>query len=169
MPKRAKPIEFHIFEGNPNRLTKKQIEERKKSKLNIGTLNFVMPERVKKIEYARKKWNELIGLFTDSAAFNLVTTADAGLIERYCLTYAEYHTLQDIRQEIVSMYPDDLKRQYELTSLKQLEGKINTKNKILVDLEDHLYLTPLARIRSVIKKEEKQEAEDPLKKMGFDI
>lgn len=168
MTRRAKPIEFHILDGNKNRLTKKQIKERENSKITLGTLDFVMPERVKKIKYAREKWNSLIDLFNESK-FELVTTADVGVIERYCLTHAEYMHLQDIKQEIAKMYPDDLKKQYDQAEIKKLDAKINTKNNILTAMEDHLYLTPLSRIRSIVKKERKREEEDPLKKMGFDI
>jgi len=64
MPGRnAKPIAIHIAEGNPNRLTKKQIRDRQAAEIKLGTEKpklLKVPNYVKSDEVAHNCWKDLI-------------------------------------------------------------------------------------------------------------
>jgi phage terminase small subunit len=108
---------------------------------------------------------EIIGLYTESE-LDFVSTSDAGLIERYCLTYAEYLSLQDVRDEIVARGWDKVKT-YHATDELNLDSNINKKLDQLTRMEDRLYLNPLSKNRNVPKKPAKQPEASPLEKAGF--
>jgi phage terminase small subunit len=164
------PIEFKILEGNPNRLTKRQIKERQAAKIKIGDDGFTMPKSLKGKKFAEEKWLWLIQLFKEAkeAGFDLVSTGDTGVIERYCLTYDEYNTLQELRNEIKKEMKGDIRKEFLKATTINLETNINKKAEMLLQMEGHLYLTPLTKARNIIKQNKQKVEEDPLKKMGFE-
>lgn len=165
MPGRwAKPLQLHVHQGNPSHLTKAEIEERSESEIKFGDHNFITPSRVKKNKIALKKWKEIISRYQDGE-IDFVTTSDTGILERYCLTYAEYYNLQTIRDEIESKGWDIIKTYHAINELG-LESDINKKLDLLVKMEDRLFLNPLAKIRN-IPKQQKEKQESPLEKQGF--
>jgi P27 family predicted phage terminase small subunit len=154
----ALPIGLHLYKGNPNRLTKEEIEKRQQSELRIGDHNFVIPQIVKKNKHAKNKWNEIINLYKNYGV-DIVTTSDVTILERYCLTYAEYINLQEVKSEILKKGWDKVKTYHAITELN-LENNINKKMDILIKMEDRLFLTPLAKVKNVIPKSSESE-KDP--------
>jgi len=160
----AKPIGMHILEGNPNRLTKADIEARKDSEIQLGTQKFKMPKMVRKNPVAKKKWKEIIKLFKQ---FNVqfVSTSDTTMLERYCLTYAEYINLQTVRAEVEAAGSrDDVSNVaiYKKLDDYNLESAINKKMDMLIKMEDRLFLNPLAKLKNIQKKKViKKDESDP--------
>jgi phage terminase small subunit len=172
----AKPISLHIAEGNPNRLTKAQMEQRKESEIKLGDNHFKCPDYVKSDANAYKKWREIIKLYKD---VDFVSSSDIGLLARYCLTWSEYLRLINNRKHIEALeadwdkyenvFPEEFAFQIEkllkLNPLLQLETAINKKMDLLIKMEDRSFLNPLAKVKNVPKKEITKE--DPLAAKGF--
>ena len=93
----AKPIDLHIVSGNPSHLTKAEIEHRKKSEIHLGEQKLVCPAYVKTNKEAYKKWKEIKKLYT---GFKFVSSADVGVIARYCMAFAQYIDLIERRDRI---------------------------------------------------------------------
>jgi hypothetical protein len=71
------------------------------------------------------------------------------------LTFAEYYTLQEVRDEIEAKGWDRVKTYHAISELG-LETDINKKLDALTKMEDRLFLNPLAKIRNVPKTESKK-------------
>ncbi len=149
MGRKKEPVKLLLLKGKTH-LSKKEIAERMASEIQFGTYDFKMPTIVKNDKEAAKKWRELIALFTKPEPLGLISTADAGLIERYCLTYSEYIKLKKSKlgAEIIG---------------KVIDKKLD----LLLKMERELLLTPAAKIRSSGKNNKKQEKQSPLQKKGF--
>jgi phage terminase small subunit len=183
MGRNAKPISLHLLEGNPNRLTKAQIEARKEAEIHLGDSRLRAPQFVKKDIVAYSKWKECVKIFED---VELVTSADVGHLARYCKTFSEYLNLLSHRDQIQGMEPFDddqeslildefeekkgarwAKKTWQkinylmsLGGLLSIDKAINAKLAALNAMEDRLFLHPLARVKNVPKKEKKA-PEDP--------
>lgn len=163
--RRGKPLQLHLLDGK-SRLTKDEIRFRSENEIHIGNNNFIITKMVEKNSVAKEKWNEIIQLYLECAA-DFVSSADIGIIERYCLTYSEYVDLQKARDEIKWQERDAVKTARALYDLG-IEDSINKKIDILTKLEDRLFLNPLAKVRNIPKKEKKTSKEDPAKQMFGD-
>jgi phage terminase small subunit len=152
--RRAIPLSLHKANGNKSHLTAAEIRDREENEIHFGTFDFKPTRRLKKNKIALKKWRETIDLYT-SGNVDFVTTSDAGLLERYCLTFAEYYTLQEVRDEIEAKGWDRVKTYHAISELG-LETDINKKLDALTKMEDRLFLNPLAKIRNVPKTESKK-------------
>lgn len=159
MGRNAKPIALHIAQGNPNRLTKAEIEARKKSEIKLGEQKFKCPQFIKDDVIAYKKWKELIKEYKIAAenGIELLTSSDIGLLARYCKTFSEYERL--LQRKNYEM---------ELNEILALETAINKKMDMLIKMEDRLFLNPLAKVKNVPKKEPQKE-KDPLAEKFGDI
>jgi len=145
MPRPKKPVKLLVLEGRTH-LTKKQIAERMQSEISIGDYNFKASNIIKKDPVALKKWNEIVKLFTEPEPLGLISTSDSGLMERYCLTYAEY---------------------IEMRKSKYIDHKeLNKKLDLLLKMEKELLLTPASKIRSSGKNQQKQK-QSPLERAGY--
>lgn len=178
----AKPIELHLLEGNPNRLTKKQIKERKDSEVKLGERKITCPDFVKNDVVALKKWKEILKIYAKS---DLVSSADEGLLGRYCKTYSEYQDLLRRRDVLTNMEGFDTEEEEDIleiledqfgkkqskdiminkvlyilsmSGLLAIEKAINSKMDMLIKMEDRLFLNPLAKVKNVPKKEPPKEA-----------
>jgi|WetSurMetagenome_2_1015567.scaffolds.fasta_scaffold17057_8 hypothetical protein len=169
MPGRhAKPIGLHLLEGNPNNLTKEEIEKRKADELHIGTQEFVEPVGVRKNKVAHAKWCEIMRLKEESEA-DWITSADTSLIERTCMTDARIKKLELVERNLEKIITksggtefDFIKKSNELS----LCNNIIKASELLKKLWEQLGLTPRARIGHIGKKVKKEE-ETPLQKAGF--
>ena len=160
----AKPIGLHIAEGNPNRLTKEQIEKRKQSEIKLGSTKLVCPNYIKSTVNAYAKWKEIIKIYKE---VDFVSSGDMGLLARYCMTHSEYLNLCETRNRIGSLradwsqYKDSFPEEFQLNIeivLKlnadlSLESAINKKMDMLIKMEDRLFLNPLAKIKNIPKQE----------------
>lgn len=183
----AKPIALHLAQGNPNRLTKAEIERRKKTEIKLGDNKLKCPDYVKRDVIAYTKWKEITKIYKD---IDFVSSGDVGLLGRYCKTFSEYHSLVDCREKImnsdlsddeIKLVNDTLTEEYGERKAKKLFEKIdyilstagvlsidtaiNKKMDMLIKMEDRLFLNPLAKVKNVPKKEPEQV--DQLAAKGF--
>ena len=185
----AKPIELHLLNGNKRHLTKVEIEQRKKSEVQLGEHKLVCPPYVRHDKNAYKKWKEIAKLYKD---IDFVSSADVGLMARYCMAFSEYINLTehrkacatirvdtengedtDMLEVLAAKYPvktavkmfEKIEYTFSLSGVLAVDKALNAKMTTLVQMEDRLFLNPLAKIRNVPKKEVKQG--DPLGDKGF--
>ena len=172
----AKPINLHMAGGNPNRLTKAEIEHRQDTQIKTGTKYFRCPDYVKDDVNAYKRWKEVLVIYKDA---DYVSSGDVGVLARYCMTHSEYLRLLDDRKHLEALeadwskysdvLPEDLSYQVEkilkLNALLQLETAINKKQDLLLKIEDRTFLNPLAKVKNIPKKEPVKV--DPLAARGF--
>lgn len=180
----AKPVTLHLAQGNPNRLTKAEIQRRKKAEIKLGDHKLKCPQFVKEDVAAYAKWKEITKLYKD---IDFVSSGDVGLLGRYCMTFSEYQKLLEHRKRIDSLdgltidEHDELEQQVGEDAAKDLFNKINyilsvdgvlkldtainKKMDMLIKMEDRLFLNPLAKVKNVPKKE--PEKKDPLTAKGF--
>ena len=144
---------------------------------------------MKALPAAAKKWREMVKLYQ---GFDFVRSGDVGMLERYCVAYAEYLDLVEHRGRIRDMELDEMderllekvlpevysrqravktfeKIDYILSvaGLLALDKAINAKMDALVKMEDRLFLNPVAKIKNVPKTPEKKV--DAAAEMGFDV
>jgi phage terminase small subunit len=172
--RQAKPWQLHVLEGNKNHLTKQELQDRKDNEIRFGTQDFQPSDRLKKNKVALKKWNELIGLYTDGH-IEFVSIADQDLLERYCFTHADYIQLLDVKDSAMldlgkRVNKETGKKLSELQIYgaisKTIEKSINKKLQLLLSMDMQLILTPLAKLKNVGRKPG-EDKEDPLVKKGF--
>ncbi|MFZ3172064.1 MAG: hypothetical protein WA118_08800 [Carboxydocellales bacterium] len=166
----GKPIQLHVAQGNPNRLTKSEIERRQNSEVKVGTQKLTCPAYVKNDVVAFAKWKEVIKVYK---GVDFVSSGDVGLLSRYCMTHSEYVRLCGNRKKLETLHADWERYQgalpenfiYAMEALiridheLQLETAINKKMDMLIKMEDRLFLNPLAKVKNVPKKE--PEKSDP--------
>lgn len=186
--RRAKPIEIHLLDGNKSHLTKAEIEHRRQSEIKLGERKVICPMYVKNNKEAYKKWKEILKIYKNT---ELISTADVGMLARYCITFSEYLDLIKHRAVIENIPWDEtdnfeaveiLNEYYSRLKVAKLVDKINyimsvggllamdkainAKMDQLVKMEDRLFLNPLAKIKNIPKEPPKEEV-DPLQEKGF--
>jgi len=172
----GKPIALHLAQGNPNRLTKAEIERRKKAEIKLGDNKLKCPEFVKSDVNAFAKWKEITKIYKE---IDFVSSGDIGLLARYCMTFSEYLQLLENRKRVGQFHADwdeyedvlpedfiDAMNKYMRLNVDlQIDSAINKKMDMLIKMEDRLFLTPLSKVKNVPKKE--TEKVDPLAAKGF--
>ncbi len=185
MGRNAKSIGLHLAEGNPNRLTKAEIEARQAAEVKLGEQDLKKlkkPTFITKDKIANKHWTALIKEYAAAAeqGVELLTSSDVGTLALYCKTYSEYERLLEAYQRIDriaantdSLYdyilgqPDEyaIKAMTQIAQLASIDGilkietAINKKMDMLLKMQDRLFLNPLAKVKNVPKpKEGKKES-----------
>lgn len=168
MGRNAQPIDILTANGRKH-LTKAEITQRKNSEIKLGDHKLKCPDFVKRDVVAYKKWKEVTKLYKD---IDFVSSGDAGMLARYCMTFSEYQRLLINRKSVEVfeinwdsrwdvMFPleirDGINRLLKLDPVLQLESAINKKMDMLLKMEDRLFLNPLAKVKNIPKqpKEEK--------------
>lgn len=184
----AKPVALHLAEGNPNRLTKEQIQQRKEAEVKLGAQDLKKlkkPGYVSKDKIANRIWNELVKEYKSAAdqGVELLTSSDVGTLALYCKTFSEYERLLVQYQRLENIAIDEhildeyigraeevdevnykaLRYLSQLASIEgilKIESAINKKMDMLLKMQDRLFLNPLAKVKNVPKpkKEEKKSA-----------
>ena len=178
MPQKAKLIRFHEEKGS--HLTKKEKEERKSREIDLGDLKFTPPPAVKKDRRASATWRELAKIYIDSG-YTIAGSADRRALARYCLLWSEYTDLTERRKVIEDeRFPDSelglilpvdwvnhLVRRARVEPLARIDSTLLRMSAELTRLEDRLFLNPLARIKTIPKKDTKPKEQTPLEQQGF--
>ncbi len=189
----AKPVGLHVAEGNPNRLTKAEIQKRKDAEIKLGGARLKCPDYVKADPVALKKWRELVREYTAAAAagVDLVKSSDIGILARYCKTFSEYQELLKAYQRVSEIHYDceelddfisdidedgknilaykvqkQLRDLFSINGILTIESAINKKMDQLVKMEDRLFLNPLAKVKNVPKKEADKKPVSKFAKFG---
>lgn len=165
----AMPVALQVLQGNPNRLTKEDIEFRQDAQIELGNDVFKCPDYIRKNKIANKKWKEIVKLYRCNGT-QIASSADVGIISRYCLAHSEYVTMVKMREEFykeLDYMEYSIKKRFELLKDSQIEQQINKKSELLLKMENNLFLTPLAKIKNIPKKPPESEQESMLGKLGF--
>lgn len=183
----AVPVALHLMKGNKRHLTAAEIKKRQQSEVKLGDKKLVCPSYVRADKEAHKKWKEIVKLYKN---IDFVSSADVGMMARYCVTFSEYLDLLHHREKIrtVGFTPDEglaaveaLAEKYgtrraekmfekieyvlSVSGLLNLDKAINAKMNSLVQMEDRMFLNPLAKAKNIPKEEPKKA--DPLGDKGF--
>lgn len=194
MGRNAKPVALQIAEGNPNRLTREQIQQRKDAEVKLGKSDLDRlrpPALVKTDAVALGHWKQALKEYKEAAksGANLLTSSDVGLLAMYCRTYSEYEklliqyqTIENIKIDtnIFEEYFDkaeevegiELKALVYLSQLASLEGvlkietAINKKMDMLMKMQDRLFLNPSSKVKNVPAPKKKPEAPSKFGRFG---
>jgi len=176
MGRNGKPTDLHIAEGNPNNLTKAEIQARKDAEIKLGNSSIGKlrpPPFVRNDAVAFKYWKQHLKEYQSASdqGIELLTSSDIGMLALYCKTYAEYERLLKSYQSIDTIAFDsekleeyldkseefDYKVKLQLRSmlsvdaLLRIETAINKKMDMLIKMTDRLFLNPLAKLKNVSK------------------
>ncbi len=140
-------------------------------------LPAVPPIALKDHPYARQVWKRTLGLYMETKG-EIITAFDQDLLIKYCLAEGELLELQSFRKEIAKLWNqhckwltklkptnENLKDYFNALAqanalLKQFQGmdaRLDGKRKMLLAMEQSLYLTP--RSRAGVAPPEKPEEE----------
>lgn len=191
MGRNAKPIGLQLAEGNPNNLTKEEIQARKDDEIKLGKSaisKLKPPPFVRNDAVAFKYWKQHLKEYQSASdqGVELLTSSDIGMLALYCKTYAEYERLLVSYQSIDNIVLDseklseyvensedfDTKVKQQLRSMLsvdailRIETAINKKMDMLLKMQDRLFLNPLAKIKFVPKKKREDKPKSKFGKFG---
>ena len=167
MPTPPKPFAVLKAEGKSHR-TKKELKLREEGEkaLTTGVALKERPE-VKSNPVAHKEFLRLNKLLKAIGKNDAIYEA---VINRYCLLQAEctefeerrekfYEQMKELEERVTEMEPDDyFKLQSEMQkNIINLDKQIQSKRKMLFDLEKENIMTIASALRSIPKKTEKNE------------
>lgn len=177
MPTPPKPFEVLSMEGKSHR-TKAELDQRKQAEAALAT-GTAMKERseVKNNPIAHKEFvriNKLLKAIKKNDAIY------EGIINRYCIILAECKVFED-KIEQLDMDIKELVEQFEDKEIeymayieykdrlisKQLliDKQVQTKRKMLFDIEKENIMTIASALRSIPKKLEEKTDKDPMAKL----
>jgi phage terminase small subunit len=165
----AEPVSLIVAKGKKH-LTKAEIESRQRVEIKLGDEKIICPTYIKSNKLAYEKWKEIDKIYKE---VDFVSSGDAGLLGRYCMTHGEYLELLKRRSAInnIASDCDDVQEYIENTeafdtrvksklldmistaAILQLETAINKKMDMLIKMEDRLFLNPLAKVKNIPKQE----------------
>ncbi len=155
------PTQLHEARGNPNRLTKAEMQRRKSSEIKVKDRTFKAAEEVMADQRALQEFKRLKKLYKE---IEFVGSLDEHIINQYCMSVSE---LDDLVYEL-SRCRDDLRmidgddedaaanRKAAMSSVIMLSTEIRMKRQEIVRLGDRLYLNPVARTKNVPKRQEEK-------------
>lgn len=172
MGRSAQPVDLLVAKGKKH-LTKAEIESRKENEIKLGNKKITCPDFVKSDVEAYKKWKEILKIYKD---VDFISSADTGLLARYCKTFSEYKELLKVYQRVKEIHYDCLelddyldefneegkarfgykvKKQlrdiFSISGILSVETAINKKMDMLIKMEDRLFLNPLSKVKNVPK------------------
>lgn len=176
MPTPPKPFKVLQVEGKSHR-TKAELKIREEGEKALSSKELIQPKtEVRKNKIAYKEFKRIVALLEK------IDKNDAlyeNVINRYALLYAECQEFEDKRERFYedmerldSQYDEDedftMKEYYTLINNMQkhiidLDRQIQTKRKMLFDIEKENIMTIASQLRNIPKKTEKEE--NPLLKV----
>ncbi|MDB1924070.1 hypothetical protein PMY56_13585 [Clostridium tertium] len=186
MPTPPKPFSVLKSEGKSHR-TKKELKLREQGEKALTT-GTVLKERqeVKENKIAHKEFkriNELLSFIEKNDAIY------EGVINRYCILYAESIDLEGRREEMYSLI-EDLKEQFKnskdyleeeelaketrkfaasitelIKSMIEIDKQVQQKRKMLLDIEKENIMTIASALRVIPKKPENDSAKETILKV----
>ncbi|WP_312118141.1 terminase [Brevibacillus reuszeri] len=155
MGRNGKPISLHIAEGNPNRLTKAEIQARKDNEIKLGKSDLDKlkpPAFVKNDVIAFAHWKQCLKEYKAAAEQNieLLTSSDVGLLAMYCRTYSEYEKLLNQYQKLEKIAIDQNVFEEYFDEI-YAKAEANDEDVKAFGLRAQMYLSELASIEGVLK------------------
>jgi len=188
----AKPVALHVAQGNPNRLTKAEIEARQNSEIKLGKTELDKlkpPVFVRNDVIAYRYWKQHLKEYKEAAeqGIEVLGKSDVGMLAMYCKTYADYERLLVSYQSIDKIAYDSeglenyiegakefnnkikqqLRGMIAVDGLLRIETAINKKMDMLIKMQDRLFLNPLSKVKNVPKRE-KEKIKNPVEE-EYDI
>ena len=172
MPTPSKPTNVIMLEGKSHR-TKRELAERKRAEAQLLTGKILKESsEVRENEKAHKEFQRIRKLLKSIEKDDDLYGAT---INRYCLFMAECSDFQDKREMMYKQMQDlekskeefakneDLSTYYKLQSTMQknliaLDKQVQTKRKMLLDIEKENIMTIASSLRSVPKKTDKKKS-----------
>lgn len=157
MPRKAKPIELHLLEGNKNRKTKKEIEHRKAAEAALKPGSDKVKPPMWLCKHGKKVFKQLAA---ELMQIDLVTNIDVYAMARWAHCYVKYQECAEIvtRDGVETIKPNSAGFPVAgphpmLTTMKQL-------NEQMTKLESEFGLSPASRAKLAMPpKEEKEPTE----------
>lgn len=165
MPQRAQTVEKLV---QSDKISKDRKEALQRARVNLGIGAIPTPEIVARDEVALGKWNEIMELYRESD-LEIATTADVGLLLRYCLLYSEWYVLTVARQAIQSVYIEDPVKLAEILRDLKIDNELNRKNTMLLRMDTELFLTPLSKHKALPRDPKKPKGAEDLERKGFSL
>ncbi len=163
MGRNAKPIQLHLLEGNKNRLTKKEIEQRLETEQKLKPKNDKIKPPAWLDSVAKKEFKRIA---TELEELDLITNVDVNALATYCDAYSDYIECTKIIQQEGLMIEHTNKAGETnsvphplLTKKKQLHEQMKT-------LATEFGLTPSSRAKIAISKPEEKEKTEEEKLFG---
>lgn len=160
MGRNAKPIHLHLLEGNKNRLTKKQIEQRLEAEQRLKPKSDKIKPPTWLDATAKKEFKRIA---SELMELDLLTNIDVNALAAYCDAYSDYVKCTQIIQE------EGLMVEYtnKAAETNKVPHPLLTKKKQLYEqmrsIASEFGLTPAARAKIAIpKREEKPKSEEEL-------
>jgi phage terminase small subunit len=161
----AKPIELHTAAGNPNRLTKAEIDRRKSAEIIIKNHTFKASLDVMADERALQEFKRLKKLFKE---IEFIGSYDEHIINQYCLSVSELDdllvALNIAREQMKSLVPED--RKEGLRMFMAVDVEVRMKRQEIIRLSDRLYLNPVARTKNVPRKKNEEAPKNKFSKFA---
>lgn len=184
----AYPLKVHEIAGKKH-LTKKDKEQRKNSEVLLPDGDIICPEYIKTNIQAVKKWDEVVSILSSA---KILKPADAGSIARYCMAHSEYLDLLQLRESVATIEEFSMKEEFDIAdefennvgakaaakmwkkvefifssqAVLNVDKAINQKMQVILQLEDHLFLNILSRVKNILQKKEPEEADESKKMFG---
>jgi P27 family predicted phage terminase small subunit len=158
--RKAKPIGLHLVQGNKSHLTKKEIKQRKENEVKPPTDNIERPDFLKYDPIAQREWRRLT---KELLELGLLTNIDTTALAVYCDAYSKYvEATEAVKREGVT-----IKYTNKAGHTNTIENpNVNVAKKyykIMKDMMAEFGLTPAARAKLAIPKEERKEP-DPFER-----
>lgn len=135
--------------------TNEQKEQKTKNKASTTpSVKLKAPRIIRdNLDYYRI-WKDTLKLYRGT---DLLNALDTGLLARYCVESAKLQSLYIVRDEYYT-HPDTVGW---TDTLLKIEGRIDSKTKMLNQMALSLYMTPRARAGAVPQKPDKEAQDDP--------
>lgn len=164
MSRTTKPIQIYEAAGNPNRLTKAEIERRKSTEMKpknhlIRASAFVIHD-----ERAYQEFKRLKKLYKD---IEFVGSLDEHIINQYCLSVSELDDLVAvyIAARVDAKSKDEATRKIGTRNCLDIDTEVRQKRSEIIKFSDRIYLNPVARTKNTPMKE--KSVVNPLAAKGF--
>lgn len=162
MARPATPVQLQVLEGNPNRRTKKQLADRQAGEIVLGSVDLKESARLRANKTALAEWRRIVKLYRDSSA-TFLTNADVKLLERRCLTHADYEQVRNMRDKLMRKRSNF---EEKIRATNRVDTMLNRLNESLQRMDRELLLTPLSRISGLTRSSNKDK-EDPAMQSMF--
>lgn len=140
--------------------TNEQKEQKAKNKASTTPSVKLKAPRVirENLDYYRI-WKDTMKLYRGT---DLLNALDTGLLARYCVESAKLESLYILRDRHYCFMPEDAAPLDGWTDEQlKIEGRIDSKTKMLNQMALALYMTPRARAGAVPQKPDKEAQDDP--------
>ncbi|WP_031405284.1 phage terminase small subunit P27 family [Geobacillus vulcani] len=154
MGRNAKPIHLHLLEGNKNRLTKKEIEQRLETEKRLKPKKDKIKPPSWLDDVAKKEFKRIA---KELMELDLLTNVDVNALAAYCDAYSDYVKCTQIIQE------EGLMVEYtnKAAETNKVPHPLLTKKKQLYEqmrsIASEFGLSPAARAKLAIPKSEEHQ------------